>query len=188
MPLEKNQNKLLLLQLSEDNTKVFGKLFDLYWEEMFIKAKTILGHETVAKDIVQETWIKIWEKRKTSQIEDFEAYIFTALRNNCYKYFRDRKFSVNQLNVIDTLHLATEPEIKKHYDLDHTLNQILEAMNGLPLRSKQVFELSRFKHYSNDEIAKELGISKRSVENQISLAIKSLRHSFTVLLIFLLTL
>lgn len=185
MPTDKNQNKLLLMQLSRGNALAFSKLFDLYWEEMFIKATTIIGQESVAKDIVQDTWVKIWEHRKNTRIENFEGYIFTALRNNCYKYFRDKKFNANHLSIIESLHLTSEPEIKKQYDLDHTLNQIVTAMNGLPKRSKQVFELSRFKHYSNDEIAKELGISKRSVENQISLAVKSLKHSFIVFLTFL---
>ena len=179
-------NKLLLVNLRESNAKAFRKLFDLYWEPMYIKAKTLVANETVAEDIVQDIWVKLWQKRESIEIENFEAYIFKAVKNNCYKHFRDNKFSEAHLQIIETLQIVSEPEIKKQHDLEDTLILLRQSMGELPNRCKKIFELSRIEQYSNEEIASELGISKRAVENQISIAIKSIRHTLGTIFFLLL--
>jgi RNA polymerase sigma-70 factor (family 1) len=180
-------NKFLLAELQKSNSEAFRKLFELYWESMFANAKTIVGRESVAKDIVQDIWVKLWDKRETAEIINFEAYIFKAVRNSCYKYFRDKKFNTVQLDAILALHPVSESEIKKQHDLEEIQNRIRQSLNKLPHRCKQIFELSRLEQYTNQEIALKLGISKRSVENQISLAIKSIRHSLSAVLLFLIS-
>ncbi|PXX21841.1 RNA polymerase sigma-70 factor [Arenibacter sp. ARW7G5Y1] len=178
-------NKLLLIQFGKGNRKAFRKLFELYWEPMFINAKSIVVDENVAQDIVQEVWIKLWQQRDSSDIRNFEAYIFRAVQNGCFKYYRDKKFDRLQLNVIESIQSASEPEITKHYDLEETQQRIRQSLNVLPLRCRQIFELSRMEQYSNEEIALYLGISKRSVENQLSRAIRLVRHNLTLLLFYL---
>ncbi|MBM1105632.1 RNA polymerase sigma-70 factor [Aurantibacter crassamenti] len=185
MSLEKVQtNKLLLRAFKESNKKAFRKLFEIYWEPMIVKAKIIVGDESVAKDLVQDIWIKLWQKREEIEIKNFEAYIFKAVQNGCFKYYRNRKFDSVQLEIIEKLQPITESDISRQYDLEATQSLIGHSLNELPQRCKEIFELSRFEDYSNDEIASKLGISKRSVENQISLAIKYLRHSLATILIF----
>ena len=187
MPSENlDSNRFLLIKLSEGNSKAFRRLFDLYWEPLYIKAKTIIGNEDVAKDIVQDIWIKLWQKRESLEIDNFESYIYRAVKNNCFKYFRDNKFSKVHLEIIEGLGLISEPEVKQQHDLEDTIVLLRESMGLLPTRCKKIFELSRIEEYSNEEIASELGISKRSVENQISIAVKSIRHTLSANLSLLL--
>lgn len=178
--------KLHVVELSQGDRKAFGKLFDLYWNTMFFNALHIVGDESVAKDIVQEIWVKLWQNRETAKIENFEAYMNRAVKNSCYKYFRDTKFSKMQMDIIGELPLIVKSEVNKQHDLDEALVHIKKGLRRLPKRCAQIFELSRFKQYSNEEIASELGISKRSVENQISLAIKSLKHTIAIVCLLLL--
>jgi len=186
MPTKTNlSSNLLVLEFTKSNKRAFRKLYELYWEAMYVKAISIVENEIIAKDIVQEIWIKLWQKREAIEIQNFEAYIHTAVRNNCYKYLRDKKFSSVRLEFIEKSYILSESASKKQHDLEETLSTIKQAMNSLPKRCKQIFELSRFKHYSNEEIAMELGISKKSVENQISVAVKSIRSNLTILLIFI---
>ncbi len=179
--------EIILTELRQGNRKAFKKLFDMYWDTMFLQAMQIVGDESVAKDIVQDIWISIWQKRASNKIERFEAYINRAVKNNCYKYFRDNKFSKVQLDIINELSLTVKSEVNKKHDLDETLSTIKKRLNNLPKRCVQVFELSRFKAYSNEEIASELGISKKTVENQISRAIKSLKQTVAVLVLFIIS-
>ncbi|MFV0247967.1 MAG: RNA polymerase sigma-70 factor [Tenacibaculum sp.] len=174
---KKPSKQLLLSELHKGNQKAFKKLFELYWEPMFVSAKTILGDQSLAKDIVQDIWIGLWQHREHTEIKNFEAYIFNAVKKRSFKYFRDKKLLPVHLEVIETLQPIAEPDFINEQNLEHTETLIEQSLNKLPKRCKQIFELSRMQHYSNEEIAIRLGVSKRTVENQISLAIKSIRTS-----------
>ena len=67
LPKKHNHNKLLLAEFENGNQKAFRKLFELFWESMYFNAKVIVGNEDVAKDIVQDIWVNLWEKEKISK-------------------------------------------------------------------------------------------------------------------------
>ncbi|WP_190809555.1 RNA polymerase sigma-70 factor [Flagellimonas sp. S3867] len=170
-------NKLLLAEFKKGNKKAFKKLFELFWEPMFINAKSIVLDEDVAKDIVQEIWLNLWQKREHSTIKNFEAYIFRSVTNGCFKYLRDHKLKTTHLQAIEALELPTESNVENQHNLDQTQFIIEKSLTELPPRCQQIFRLSRMEAASNEEIAKRLGISKRSVENQMSIALKSIRQN-----------
>ncbi|WP_186826854.1 RNA polymerase sigma-70 factor [Seonamhaeicola algicola] len=174
--------EFLLLSIKQGDCKSYKKLFDLYWESMFTNAKSIVGNDNNAKDIVQDIWVKLWQNRAQLDIKNFDAYIYVAVRNASFKFLKSKKFTRLEKQVINSLKLSVEPDVKKQIDFDEKLSVIKMALNNLPKRCAQIFELSRLKHYTNDEIAIKLGISKKSVENQISIATKSIKHTLTSLL------
>ncbi|MEC3908668.1 RNA polymerase sigma-70 factor [Tamlana sp. 2201CG12-4] len=182
-----NSDKLLLLEFKKGNEKVFRKLFDLFWEPMFINAKSIVMDENVAKDIVQNVWINLWNHRESKDIKNFKGYVFKAVNNGCYKYLRDNKFNKIQLDSIESLALPSKPLVEKHYDLEDTQIAIENSLSNLPPRCQQIFRLSRMEELSNEEIALHLGISKRSVENQLSKALKLIRQHLSVIQSFLIS-
>jgi len=188
MPTKQSQiNQLLIDGFAKGNQKAFRRLYELFWESMFIEARIIVGDENEAKDIVQDIWIRLWQQRETLEVKNFKAYSSKAVRNECYKFFRDNKFSLTQLSVIETLQPLSNCEIVDQHNLEDTQSAILQSLGKLPKRCKQIFELSRTDHYTNEDIANELGISKRSVENQISLAVKSIKSSLMMFLVFLIS-
>ncbi|CAM3356567.1 RNA polymerase sigma factor [Zobellia roscoffensis] len=72
MPTKINKvNNLLFIEFTKSNKQAFRKLYDLYWETMFINAISIVENENVAKDIVQEIWIKLWQRRETLEVKNF---------------------------------------------------------------------------------------------------------------------
>ena len=188
-----NQNKLLLAEFKNGNQKAFRKLFELYWERMLFNANVIVVNEDVAKDIVQNIWVGLWEKRENLEIKNFQAYVFKAVRYGCYNYLRDNKFNAAQLEIIESLQLTAEPTLKNQYDLEKTQINIEKALSELSPRCRQIFQLSRIDNTNNEDIAQRLGISKRSVENQVSIALNYIRQhlmltrfSITILYIFFL--
>ncbi|WP_339710690.1 sigma-70 family RNA polymerase sigma factor [uncultured Kriegella sp.] len=173
-------NELLVTQFKNGNKKAFQKLFEQYWESMFVQAKAILSDGDIAKDIVQEIWVELWRSKENKVIVNFEAYIFKAVRYGCFKYLRDNKFNAVQLYVIDSLQL-TNPDVENQHDLEETQIAITNSLKELSPRCQQIFRLSRIEDNSNEEIALHLGISKRSVENQVSLALKAIRENLGIL-------
>lgn len=193
LPKKHTHNKLLLAEFENGNQKAFRKLFELFWERMFSNAKVIVVNEDVAKDIVQDIRVDLWEKRENLKIRNFQAYVFKAVQYGCYKYLRNNKFTTVQLEIIESLQMTTEPFVKNQHDLEETQISIEKAISELPPRCRQIFRLSRIDNIGNEEIAQRLGISRRSVENQVSIALKCMRKhlmltrfSITILYIFFL--
>ncbi|KKN10198.1 hypothetical protein LCGC14_1038960 [marine sediment metagenome] len=180
-----NSDDLLFEEVRNGNQKVFRKLFDMHWESMFCLAKSILIEEHIAKDVVQDFWLNLWIKRKSLNIKNFEAYIYKSVKYGCFKYLRDNKFNVLQISTVRSLEFAVGSDIENQHSLDETRHIIENSLNPLSPRCKKIFKMSRFEAFSNEEIASELGISKRSVENQLSLALKSIRLKLTLLQSFL---
>jgi RNA polymerase sigma-70 factor (family 1) len=180
MSLKKlHTNQLLLREFKKGNQKAFRKLFDLFWGPMFLNARSIVSNADIAKDIVQNIWVDLWQKREHLEIRNFEPYIFRAVNNGCFKHLRDNKFDTIQLEVITSLHLTSKSNVENQHDLEETQIVIEKSLNQMTPRCQQVFRLSRMEEVSNEEISLRLGISKRSVENQISLALKSIKHNLS---------
>lgn len=179
-PKDFHTNQLLLAHFKDGNQKAFRTLFDRYWEDMFCKANSILRNRDVAQDVVQEIWIHLWNQREKLEVSHFEAYIFSSVSYGCYKYLRDNKFNPSQLKVIDTLQLSNA-EVENQHDLEATQKVIEQSLEELSPRCQQIFTLSRIEDVPNEEIALQLGISKRSVENQVSLALKVIRRHLAAL-------
>jgi len=185
-PIDSKTYNLLFDQVKNGNQCAFTKLFDLYWQSMFTAAKAIVMDESVAKDIVQDIWLNLWQKRKKLDIENFEGYIFKSVNYGCFKFLRDNKFNTAQSKAIASLQFTVASEVENKHNLEDTQLVIETALTALPPRCQQIFRLSRFQAVSNDEIAVQLGISKRSVENQMSIALKFIKQNLLTAQSFLL--
>jgi len=169
---------LLVRRLNTSDTKAFSHLFDMFWEDMYLRAFTLVQNEPIAKDIIQEIWIDVWNRRKFLHDKNFEAYLHKAVRNNCYKHFRTKKFDTVHLEVIESLAIHTSKTEQKH-NLTATQQKVDCAIRKLPKRCQEIFKLSRQQDVPNEKIALDLGISKRTVENQLSRALKTIREALS---------
>lgn len=178
--IEPKTNKLLFEEIKNGNQKAYRKLFELYWESMFIAAKSIVMDKNIAKDIVQDIWLNLWQKRKSYNIKNFESYIFKSVNYGCFKYLRDNKFNTTQIRAIESLQFIVASDVDNQHSLDETQLVIETSLQSLPPRCQEIFRLSRMEAASNDQIASQLGISKRSVENQMSIALKAIRQNLII--------
>jgi len=165
----------LAYKVKKSDTTAFNKLFKLLWEPLFVFAQSLTMDQDIAKDIVQEVWIDYWNRRQKIEIKNIQSYLYQAVRFKIYNHFRDTNFNSVQLAVISEIYIASE--IEQQSDLEDTLLSINKSIKVLPLRCKEIFRLSKFEGITNDEIATRLGISKRSVENQLSIALKIVKKS-----------
>lgn len=178
MSLPQNQQTdviLLIRMLNASDASAYSRLFDLFWEDMYVHAFSLVQNEHIAKDIIQEIWIDIWKRRTLLHDQNFEAYLHKAVRNNCYKYFRSNKFNSVHIEVIESLAVYASKAEQKH-NLSAMEKKIEHAIYSLPKRCQQIFRMSRYEDVPNEKIAIELGVSKRTVENQLSKALKAVRE------------
>jgi RNA polymerase sigma-70 factor (family 1) len=167
---------LLVRNLSKGNLLAFNSLYKDYSGRLYRFAFGYLKSEAEAEELVQEVFTIIWEKRGTLKCElSFKSFLFTIAVNIMRKHFRTkvylneyfRKGNVNDLDMQTTL--------KVNYD---SLYQYLtELVNKLPEKRKAIFIMSRFKGLSIKEIASVLNISHKTVENQLTEALRFLRKN-----------
>lgn len=189
------RNKLNHLQTHTKHISIidkptFERLFKEYFAPLsYYAAKFLPGIET-AKEIVHDVFINFWEKRESIDLnKSVKSYLYTSVHNRCLNFIRDNK-KFNRDEYILEAHSETnwqnsdiliEAEIKA---------KINETLNQLPGKCKQVFIMNRYEGLKYREIAEQLGISVKTVEVQMSKALKLFRKNLeeyiTVLLVFLL--
>ncbi|MBT9189482.1 RNA polymerase sigma-70 factor [Zobellia russellii] len=164
----------LLNGMKEDNNASFRAVYEKYSKVLFVYAFNIIKERTICEDIIQEVFISLWAKRKTTNISALKPYLFQAVKFQIFNHFRNNKLStedLTRLNIIDvSMNVSGELEYSE-------LNQIIrDHVAKLPKRCRHIFVLSRYHHKSNKEIAEELQISVQAVKNQISKALAFLRN------------
>ena len=127
-----------------------------------------------AEDIASDIFASVWENRKKLEIRlTFKAYLFQAAKNRCLNAIRDRKatISLDDINGQDTPQVS----ITDSLETEELNNLIQEAILSLPEKCREVFLQSRTKNLTNQEIAESMDISVKTVEAQITKALKQIR-------------
>jgi RNA polymerase sigma-70 factor (family 1) len=160
-----------------DDKKAFNMLFERYWSVMYTSAYNHLRDTELSANAVHDVFVNIWEKRGIFEITSVKNYLTSSARYHVYKSLKERKRST----VMYVDHYNEEVTTPDENSAENKLtrldveNAVGEHLLKLPKRCREIFLLSRMQHMSNDEIAIQLGISKRTVENQITHALKYLR-------------
>jgi RNA polymerase sigma-70 factor (ECF subfamily) len=172
--LDLNSEQLIPLLLSGDEA-TFEKVYKHFITPLHVYAISILKDEDTAKGMVQNVFMRLWERKERLNFSgSIKAYLYGAVYNECLNNLRHQKVKVNhQQHVLyitkDKFDEGTGMEL---LDLKEKLQQ---ALNDLPEKCRTVFQLSRFEELKYQEIADELGISIKTVENQMGKALKTLR-------------
>lgn len=172
-----NINDLFLLQKLKDGDNIaFQELYNKYYGILYLHVYQKLKDREVAKDIVHDLFISIWQKRADLSIKgQVSSYMYAAIRNRVIDYISKEK---SKLKYLETL---TEPSQQVSSETDYLLRekllaeQIESVLNRLSPRVKEVFELSRKEYLSHKEIAHKLNISEHSVRGYIKLALRLLK-------------
>lgn len=164
----------LFAQVKLGDEAAFQHIYQKYVAKLYASAYNLIRDQVACEEIVQELFIQLWIKRNDLQIENLNAYLYTATRNRVLMGLRTKKIELDN---------AALEFLESHYSADglireKQLNQeIDEAIQELPEKCREVFILSRKQHLSNREIAELMNISVKTVENQITKAIHKLRGS-----------
>ena len=174
-----NTESLLVHNLSKDNILAFNTLYKEYSGRLYRFALGYLKSKEEAEELVQEVFTIIWEKRKDLKKElSFKSFLFTIAFNIIRKHFRTKCYLSGYLKTETGDDLDFQTSQKITYDSLH--QYITELVNQLPLRRKEIFIKSRFEGHSIKEIAEEMKISHKTVENQLTDALKFIRTNLNM--------
>lgn len=164
----------LVLNLSKGNLLAFNTLYYKYSPRLYYFALGYLKSSAEAEELVQEVFTIIWEKRKDLKEElSFKTFLFTIAFNIIRKHFRTRTYLSEYFKtvIVDDLDLQTSQEVT----YDSLYKYVTDLVNQLPERRKEIFIRSRFDGLSIKEISEIMHISHKTVENQLTDALKFLR-------------
>jgi RNA polymerase sigma-70 factor (ECF subfamily) len=181
--------KNITIQLNSGNKKTFEKLFHLYYAPLCRYASSFRLSSEDCEEHVQQLFFDIWQQHQSLTIKtSIKSYLYTALRNQILNKIKHEKvkqeYAVNQIHHADTTVSYIEAE---QTELE---NHILQIIEKLPPERKRIFILSRNEGLKYREIAEQLNISIKTVENQMGKALAFMREAlqeYLSILILLLT-
>jgi RNA polymerase sigma-70 factor (ECF subfamily) len=155
----------------------FDALFKKYVESLFAFVVSITKNSFIAEEITQEVFSKVWEKRgRIEEHYSFKAFLFSVTYNETISYLRKQKSEKNKIASYTSMKAfdSNETEYEVEFrNLESLANQVIDS---LPDKRRQIFKMSREQGLTNKEIADELQISIKTVENQMTSALKVLRE------------
>lgn len=151
-------------------------LFKTYYQPLCNYAYTFVQNRDEAEEIVQTTFLSVWEKHDTLEIRTgVKPYLYAMVRNACLNVIKHEK--IKQKHVAAELALAERSveSVTRTVMASELENRIFEAMEKLPEQCRLIFKLSRFEELKYQEIADQLQLSVKTVENQMGKALKIMR-------------
>ena len=165
----------MLTGLREGNHQCFETLFFRYSKGVYFVALKYLKDVFEAEGVVQETFFKVWKYRAGIRNDlDFKPYLARIAKGIIFNRFKKK---LNETKYVES-HFSQEKhsnQTEEEIFYAETERLIIETVRQLPPKRRRIFEMSRQERMSNKEIANTLGISEKTVENQITDAIKTLR-------------
>lgn len=174
--MHKPEENLLFEKVKKGDIKVFEALFHHFYGFLCEYASKILYDRDAAEEIVQDLFVEIWEKREKLSIEtSLKSYLFQSVKNRCLNVIQHQKIKTKYAEklISDTDPSVSVDEVYVEFDL---AEKIEAAIRSLPEKRREIFRLSREEGLKYREIAEKLNVSVKTVETQMSLAIKTLRE------------
>jgi len=167
----------LFERIRHDDKQAFDLLFRKYYTPLCRFALKLNGSETIAEEAVQEVFIYLWEQRKHLTVsKSVVNYLFQSIKNKVYEHFRKIQTRARYEDEFANLSSLTDDKDEKPLD-DYEISCLVwNAVDQLPEKCKEIFQLSRDEGLTYNEIAEHLDISPKTVENQMGIAFKKLRE------------
>lgn len=187
----KYSQESVVLYLNKGKVDAFEQIYQSYWSELYSYAYNILRDKAVCEEIVQEIFFSLWTKRRELQItHSIRAYLFTAVKFQTLNYIKSEKLKRNYAaSYGDFKKILFDNSNEENIHLADLKNLVENEVSKLPEKCQQIFRMSRNEHHSIKNIADLLNISHKTVENQLSKALKQLRSSlgqlFSLLILIL---
>ena len=169
------KDELILSLFETEPQKALGLLFDKYFDYLSREVNFILRNEGETEDVVQDLFMELWKKQQHLKNVNISLkyYLKRAAVNRALNKIKKRRFHEEVDEQLEAVRSVKQPNLSEIDDLE---KKIKYGIDSLPPRCHIIFVLSRYENKSYKEIAQDLDISIKTVENQISKALKILRE------------
>jgi RNA polymerase sigma-70 factor (ECF subfamily) len=183
--MQSSEDIELLHQIRSGDKKAFERFFNEHWHTLFTFAGKLLKSDDDAKDVVQTVFISLWGRRKELEINgSLHNYLLQAVRFQSLKRLKEIMNSPENLERVQEQFLPVLNDIWEKLNASDVFSVIAAQLETLPPKTREMFLLSRRDHLSIAEIAQHMGLSEKTVRNQLHIALKTLRHNIAIVLIF----
>jgi len=175
--------------LSQDSEEAFEVLYHRHWENIYKVAFVLLKDSNASKDVVQDIFIWLWQKRNQLEIQTLPAYLKTAVKFKVANYIRSGNFRESFFETLGKLTITENaPEAAEITEMKELKAIIINAVELLPDKCRTIYKLSRNENLTNQQIADQLGLSVKTVEGQMTIALRRIRGAIDPYLLSLLLL
>ena len=184
--MDRQEEVVLFEKIKKGDEKAFERLFHCYYSHLCLFAEQFVHNHAEAEEIVQDTFVSIWEKKEKIAITtSVKNYLFRSVKNSCLNYLKHNQIKNQYADKLLSDSGLDEPDDVSFIE-SGLLQKIEECINSLPEKRREVFRLSREEGLKYREIAEKLNISVKTVETHMGLAIKTLRdklHQFATFIL-----
>lgn len=192
--MEKTKETEQFESIAQGDERAFEKLFKQYFSRVKYFIAGLVQDEVAAEDLAQDTFVKIWVMRASlGKVENINAYLYKLSKNMALQYIRrqllENRYEENQI-AVHPAEDAVDSELENRICTEELNLFIRATIEKMPPQRQKIYKMSRYDGKSNEEIANELSINKRTVENHLTRALTDIRgtlkHLDLVLALFFL--
>jgi RNA polymerase sigma-70 factor (ECF subfamily) len=177
-----NEETRRMNELATGSHDVYKALFLMYFPKVKYFITHLVKSEAIAEELAQDVFLKVWEYRERMRdVQSFNAYIYRMAKNEALNYLEHKYVNDTYLEQY-----RSEAVLSEESDWEAREIELIEQLivSRMPPQRKKVYEMSRMQGISHAEIATHLGISKKTVENHLNLALKELRKALQIITLF----
>ncbi len=172
--LREYSDEALLNLLRQEGLEAFEEIYRRYWKKLYSMSYKRVQSREISEELVQDIFASLWVGKDRTSIENLAAYLFSAVKykviNHLAKELSKKTYADQQLAAIKEDNSTEETVL-----LDDLEGALEEAIGKLPAKRQMIFKLHRQENLSIKQVASQLGISEKTVENQYSKAMKMLK-------------
>lgn len=177
-------DKLLLDKFQKGDSEAFAKLYETYAPFLVNFASSKLYSLELARDIIQDVFVSLWENRTTLNITtNLKTFLFSAVRYKIIDHIRKNYTRSEYAEMMKRLTFDIHVNLQKQLEDKDLLDCINQSVEKMPDRVKEIYKLSRHDNKTISEIASSLNLSEQTVKNQLTTALNFLRKKFPQLII-----
>ena len=173
-------DRILLAALSQGDEEAFDAVFRNYYPKIKFFATRLCGDEAEGENIAQDLFMQLWIRRdRLTDIQHLENYIYTMAKRASFDQIR--RSLLRRRARLDTPAEASDDALDDELHCKELMARIRQEVEHMPKQRRRIFLMSRYEGLTNEQIAQELGLSKRTVETHITLALQQLRQFMPLL-------
>ncbi len=170
------RDHILYEEIKGGNEDAFNKVFDIYYSRLCYFADTILHDFDLSRSISQQVFVDLWIKREKLKVISLQSYLYQSVRNSALDVLKHKKVESRYLSSLNKNDSEEMNDLIEDAELADRINK---AIQKLPEKCREIFVMCRFEELKYAEIAAKLNISVKTVEMQISIALKKLRKELS---------
>jgi RNA polymerase sigma-70 factor (ECF subfamily) len=171
-----------LKKIAMGDHESFHSIFLKYYPKIKYFIMHIIKSEAIAEELSQDIFLRIWENRKNIlKIRSFNAYMYRIAKNMALNYLEHKFVEKSYMIGYDQ---PAETDLEENLNAEELLFLVRLAVSRMPTQRRKIFIMSRVYNLEKEKISEKLGLAKKTVENQLSLALKDIREALYLTFIF----